>query len=66
VFGFVYSGLDTGAAISPVLFGWLVDIGHAMWIFAFVSLFMVSAASTILLSQRLARQTPMQAREQPS
>ncbi len=25
VFGFVYSGLDTGSAVTPVIFGWLVD-----------------------------------------
>ena len=25
VYGFVYSGLDAGLAIAPVLFGWLMD-----------------------------------------
>jgi MFS family permease len=28
VYGFVYSGLDTGQALSPVLFGPLLDAGH--------------------------------------
>ena len=28
VYGFVYSGLDTGQALSPVLFGALLDAGH--------------------------------------
>jgi len=27
VFGFVYSGMDFGAALIPVLFGWFVDTG---------------------------------------
>jgi MFS family permease len=28
VYGFVYSGLDTGLALSPLLFGPLLDAGH--------------------------------------
>jgi MFS transporter, FSR family, fosmidomycin resistance protein len=28
VYGFVYSGLDTGQALSPILFGPLLDAGH--------------------------------------
>jgi predicted MFS family arabinose efflux permease len=54
VFGFVYSGLDTGAAVSPVLFGWFVDIGHPMWIFLFVPLFLAIAAGIIVATARLA------------
>lgn len=33
VFGFVYSGLDTGAAVIPVLAGWLVDTGWPAGVF---------------------------------
>jgi MFS transporter, FSR family, fosmidomycin resistance protein len=33
VFGFVYSGLDTGAAAIPVLAGWLVDTGWPAGVF---------------------------------
>ena len=36
VFGFVYSGLDVGGMITPVLFGWLVDHHHIPWMFACV------------------------------
>ena len=36
VFGFVYSGLDVGGVITPVLFGWLVDHNHIPWMFACV------------------------------
>ena len=53
VFGFVYSGLDVGAAISPVLFGWLVDIGHPLWIFLFAPAFMVMSAGVIVVCERL-------------
>ena len=28
VYGFVYSGLDVGLALAPLLFGWLLDAGH--------------------------------------
>ncbi len=34
VFGFVYSGLDVGGMITPVLFGWLVDRHLVPWMFA--------------------------------
>ena len=59
VFGFVYSGLDTGAAISPVLFGWFVDLGHPMWIFLFAPLFIGAAAVIIVATARLARRRPV-------
>ena len=34
VYGFVYSGLDTGLATAPLIFGPILDGGHysAMWI----------------------------------
>ncbi|MBT5050460.1 MAG: MFS transporter [Rhodospirillaceae bacterium] len=33
VFGFVYGGLDTGAAITPLLYGWFLDLQHPDWVF---------------------------------
>ena len=33
VFGFVYSGLDVGSMATPVVFGWLLDQGHASAVF---------------------------------
>ena len=36
VFGFVYSGLDIGGMITPVLFGWLVDNDFIPWMFVCV------------------------------
>jgi len=59
VFGFVYSGLDVGAAISPVLFGWFVDLGHPMWIFLFAPLFIGAAAVIIVATARLTRRRPV-------
>jgi hypothetical protein len=28
VFGFIYSGSDFGSLATPVVFGWLIDIGQ--------------------------------------
>jgi len=33
VFGFVYSGLDVGAALVPFAIGWLLDHGQPAWTF---------------------------------
>jgi MFS family permease len=43
VYGVVYSGLDFGLILAPVLFGWLVDHGHRDGIFICVAVFQVAA-----------------------
>lgn len=55
VFGFTYSGLDFGTAVVAVLYGGLVDSGHAGWVFVLMAIFMVLAVASILASQFLAR-----------
>lgn len=54
VFGFVYSGMDFGAAITPILFGWFVDTGvprlaflcvAGLWSVSIVLILLTSAAS---------------------
>jgi len=55
VFGFTYSGLDFGSAISAVVFGALIDLGEARWVFVLISLFMVSGVASILASRFFAR-----------
>ncbi|MEC7488838.1 MAG: MFS transporter [Pseudomonadota bacterium] len=54
VFGFVYSGMDLGAAVTPVLFGWFVDTGvprHAflcvalLWALSILIMLMTNAAT---------------------
>lgn len=44
VFGFVYGGLDTGAAITPILFGLFMDQGKPRWVFLAAGLFIMGAA----------------------
>lgn len=46
VFGVVYSGLDSGLALGPLLFGALMDGGHPSWVFVCIALFQVLAIAT--------------------
>jgi len=46
VYGFVYSGLDTGLALSPLLFGPLLDAGHFQEALAAVAVLQVAALAT--------------------
>jgi MFS family permease len=55
VFGFVSTGLDVGGALSPVLFGWIIDRGAPEGIFWLTALFMVTSLAAALGAARLAR-----------
>ncbi len=48
VYGFVYSGLDVGSMLTPVLFGWLLDHGHASAVFYSVVIALVLTIATVL------------------
>ena len=39
VFGVVYSGLDSGLALGPLLFGALMDANHPAGVFVFIAVF---------------------------
>lgn len=52
VYGFVYSGLDSGAAVAPLAFGWLLDHGLAGWMFGAAALMMVASLPTIMKMKR--------------
>ena len=41
VYGLVYSGLDTGLAISPAIFGSFMDGGHPAWVWLGIAIFQV-------------------------
>jgi FSR family fosmidomycin resistance protein-like MFS transporter len=56
VYGVVYSGLDVGLAIGPVLFGTLMDAGRPAWVFISIGLFqMLAILSAIGVGSRNAR-----------
>jgi MFS family permease len=44
VFGFVYSGLDLGSFVAPLVAGPLIDNGHTPYVFVFIA---VSLAATV-------------------
>jgi MFS family permease len=48
VYGFVYSGLDLGGSLSPLLFGWMLDQHLPQWVFGTASLFMLVAVATVV------------------
>lgn len=52
VFGFVTMGMNLGGAISPVLFGWLIDRGATSWIFFIAALSMSAALAAAILVGR--------------
>jgi len=47
IFAFVSSGLNLGAAITPVLFGYLIDIGKAEMIFYLLAIILILSIATI-------------------
>lgn len=55
VFGFVFSGQSIGGGIAPWIYGYLIDIGQAVWIFYFSAIFMLLCMVVVLLSGRSAR-----------
>jgi MFS family permease len=48
VYGFVYSGLDLGGSLSPLLFGWMLDRHLPQWVFGTAALFMLVTVATVL------------------
>lgn len=46
VYGIVYSGLDIGLALSPALFGAIMDGQHPSWVFVCIALFQLCAIAT--------------------
>jgi MFS family permease len=52
IFGFVYSGLDAGSAVAPLLFGWLIDHGLPSAIFTANAVLVLLAVASILSFRR--------------
>jgi MFS family permease len=48
IYGFVYSGLDTGQALSPLVFGPMLDAGHFRRPLVAIALFQAAALLTAL------------------
>jgi MFS family permease len=54
VFGFVYSGLDLGSSLTPLLFGWLLDHGASRAVFLVIAAFMALSILTVVEVRRRA------------
>ena len=53
VYGFVYSGLDVGSMVTPVIFGWLLDRGEpAVVFYAVVGVLVLSILTVLRLPER--------------
>ncbi len=52
VFGFVSTGISVGGAVSPVLFGWIVDRGAPEWVFYMLAVFMLAGILAVLAARR--------------
>lgn len=62
VFAFVMTGLNVGAAITPILFGLLLDIGEPRWLFIAIGAFSIAAMLAITLARRAVDAAPVPAR----
>ena len=58
VFGFVYSGLDLGACLTPLAFGWLLDHGDPRMLFVAVGILMLCTIATVVQVRRVTRSPP--------
>ena len=52
IFGFVYSGLDLGSSLMPLLLGWLMDIGNASYVFYACAVMLFGTTSTVINVKR--------------
>lgn len=52
VYGFVYSGLDAGSAVTPPMLGWFIDHGMPATTFAFSALCLLAAVPTVVAFSR--------------
>jgi MFS family permease len=52
VYGFVYSGLDLGSSLTPLLFGWLLDRGEPRMVFVASAAFMLLTIATVVQVRR--------------
>lgn len=54
VFGFTYSGMDVGSAISTFLFGYLLSQNQPFWVFMLIGTFLMLGVFSILFAKMAA------------
>jgi len=55
VYGVVYAGLDIGQAVSPLMFGWMMDRGHFLSVLLGLALMQGLLVCSALSIQRVRR-----------
>lgn len=55
VYGTVYSGLDVGLAVGPLVFGMMMDTGHPTWVWVTIAVFQASLILSAFNIGRLTR-----------
>jgi MFS transporter, FSR family, fosmidomycin resistance protein len=55
VFGFVYSGLDLGSLVAPLVYGWLLDRGEPRAVFVTAAVIMAVTIVTVVQVRRRAQ-----------
>jgi MFS transporter, FSR family, fosmidomycin resistance protein len=66
VYGLVYSGLDTGLAISPAIFGTFMDGGHPAWVWLGIAVFQVLLIANALSVGYIGRLSSPAAAQRPA
>jgi MFS family permease len=61
VYGFVYSGLDLGSSLAPLLLGWLLDRGEPRAMFVAVSGLLLLTIVTVIQVRRHGARAPARA-----
>ncbi len=61
VFGFVYTGLDVGAALAPIVVGYLLDQGKPAGVLWFAAIALAVGVLSVVLLPRPQRPTPQPA-----
>jgi MFS family permease len=55
VFGFVSTGFNIGGVVTPLLYGAMIDAGHADWVFIAVIVAIVLSLGTVITRKRPAQ-----------
>ncbi|MCX7356443.1 MAG: MFS transporter [Alphaproteobacteria bacterium] len=55
IFGFLSAGIEIGATISPLVFGWLIDHGKPSRVFVLCAIFMMGSLTAASLAAVMAR-----------
>jgi MFS family permease len=58
VYGFVYSGLDVGSLLTPLIFGWMLDHGHPRAVFVGAAALLALTTVTVVQVRRGAAPAP--------